>query len=161
MIPVIRPARLEDCDAVAVMVRELARDTGAGVVPKASGPELASNLFGPAPLLRLLVAESGGTLLAYCLSLVLFSTWRNSRGLHVIDLYVRPAARSLHLGENLLAEAAAAGLAEGATFIRLEVERGNGGAERFYQRFGFRRKDNEIHYSLDTGPMRALAQRKD
>ena len=161
MTPVVRPARLEDCDAVAAMVQELARDTGADVVPKASGPELAANLFGPVPLLRLLVAEAGAGLVGYCLTLQLFSTWRNCRGLYVVDLYVKPAVRSDGLGLQLLACAAREGLASGAGFIRLDVERGNTGAERFYQRLGFRRKDNEIHYSLDHAPMQALAQRKD
>lgn len=158
----IRPARPDDCDAVADLVRALARDTGADIVPKATGDELRANLFGPAPLLRLLVAEApDGALAGYCLTLLLFSTWRDARGLHVIDLYVVPERRSAQLGQRLLARAATDGLAEGARFMRLEVERGNARTEAFYEGLGFKRKDNEVQYSLDPTPMTALAAMKD
>ncbi|MEZ5924500.1 MAG: GNAT family N-acetyltransferase [Hyphomicrobiaceae bacterium] len=151
-----RAALPGDCDEVAVMARELAAATSPGVSPKVSGDALRRDLFGPSPLLRLLVAEDGQGLVGYCLSLLLFSTWRGARGLHVIDLYLRPHARRGRLGERLLRAAARQGWQDGARFIRLEVESGNHGAERFYRRHGFHLKDNEQSYSLDEAPMRDL-----
>jgi ribosomal protein S18 acetylase RimI-like enzyme len=148
-----------DCDAVAAMARELAAATSTGVLPKVTGDALRRGLFGPAPLLRLLVAESGAGVTGYCLSLLMFSTWRGTRGLHVIDLYVRPPARRTQLGERLLIETARQGWREGARFIRLEVERGNAGAGRFYERLGFRQKDNEVLYALYEEDMSALVRR--
>jgi ribosomal protein S18 acetylase RimI-like enzyme len=126
-----------------------------------SGDILRRNLFGPSPLLRLLVAESATSLTAYCLSLIMFSTWRGSRGLHVIDLYVRPVARRGKLGERMLIEAARRGWAEGARFIRLEVEHGNAEAERFYERLGFQRKVNETAHALYAEAMSALIRREE
>lgn len=155
----IRAALPSDCDAVAAMARELAAATSTGVLPKVTGDALRRGLFGPAPLLRLLVAESGAGVTGYCLSLLMFSTWRGTRGLHVIDLYVRPPARRTQLGERLLIETARQGWREGARFIRLEVERGNAGAGRFYERLGFRQKDNEVLYALYEEDMSALVRR--
>lgn len=157
--PVIRAALPGDCDDVALMATELAHATVPGVHPKVTGDALRANLFGPAPLLRLVVAERQGELLGYCLSLLMFSTWHGARGLHVIDLYVRPGLRGDKLGERLLAAAARNAWREGARFIRLEVERGNANAERFYARLGFVLKDNERHYTIAHEPMRLLTER--
>jgi ribosomal protein S18 acetylase RimI-like enzyme len=148
-----------DCDAVAAMACELAAATSPGVRPKVTGDALRRDVFGPAPLLRLLVAESGAGLTGYCLSLFMFSTWRGARGLHVIDLYVRPPARRTQLGERLLIETARQGWREGARFIRLEVEQGNAAAERFYRRLGFHEKDNEVLFALYEVEMSVLVRR--
>lgn len=157
--PVIRAGLPADCDDVALMVRELAEATAPGVIPKVTGDTLRRDLFGPSPLLRLVVAEGDSRLAGCCLSLFMFSTWRGARGLHIIDLYVRPAARNTRLGERLLVEAARRGWQEGARFIRLEVERGNEGAERFYKRLGFHHKDNETLFALYQDEMAALTRR--
>ena len=138
------------------MACELAATTSPGVHPKVTGDGLRANLFGPSPLLHLLIAEDDLGLTGYCLSLFMFSTWRGVRGLHVIDLYVRPRARRSKLGEQLLRAAAARGWAEGARFIRLEVERGNQEAERFYRRLGFLCKDNELTYAIYEESLRTL-----
>lgn len=159
MDALIRAALPGDCDGVAAMARELAETTSPGVVPQVTGDALRRDLFGPSPLLRLVVAEAIEGLTGYCLSLFMFSTWRGARGLHVIDLYVRPAARNTKLGEQLLIEASHRGWAEGARFVRLEVERGNLGAERFYKRLGFQHKDNETLFALYQDEMAALIQR--
>ena len=155
---IIRTGSPSDCDDVACMVRELANLTAPGVDPKVTGDALRRDVFGSSPLLRLVVAESKDGLCGFCLSLLMFSTWRGSRGLHVIDLYVRPDARNAKLGERLLIEAARRGWTEGARFIRLEVERGNTGAERFYERLGFHHKDNETLFALDADAMAGLAR---
>lgn len=156
---VIRAGLPADCDDVAQMARELAKATAPGVLPEVTGEGLRADLFGQSPLLRLIVAEQGGNLAGYCLSLLMFSTWRGTRGLHLIDLYVRPSARRGKIGDRMLAAAAARGWQEGARFIRLEVERGNVDAERFYDRLGFTRKDNEHLYAVYHEPMRRLAAR--
>lgn len=159
--PVIRAGHPADCAAVAEMVQELARDTGASVVPKATAGMLAHTIFGPEPVMRLLVAETVDGLAGFCLTSQIFSTWRNRRGLYVADLYVRPSLRSGGLGLQLLRRAAADGLTQGAAFLTLDVERGNVGAERFYERLGFRRKDHETVFILDEAPLLALVSAKD
>src|SRR3712207_5517657 len=80
----IRPMREDECEAVAAMVRALARDTDAPVVPRMTGAMLAAETRGPNPLIEVLVAEQNGRLAGACLYLMTFSTWWGARGLYVV-----------------------------------------------------------------------------
>ena len=145
MTVTIRPMRDGDAPQVVEMVRGLARDTGAGVVPKLT-PE---NLIASRDLIDVTIAEDEAGLLGACLALLTYSTWRDAKGLYVVDLFVDPRARNGGLGHKLLREAARHGRAKGARFIKLEVDRTNGGAERFYQRLGFVRSDKDRLFILE------------
>ncbi|MEZ5776145.1 MAG: GNAT family N-acetyltransferase [Hyphomicrobiaceae bacterium] len=157
----VRAGLPSDCAEIAEMVQELARDTTEGVVPRATAEGLAASAFGAGAHISLFVAEDEAGLIGYCLTTPLYSTWRGARGIRVVDLYLRARARRLRLGERLLAAATAAGWREGARFVRLEVERTNVEAERFYRRLGFHLKENEHSYSLDRDPMQVLAGAND
>lgn len=155
----IGPARAEDCDDVAAMVQELARDTDAALVPKATGDDFRSHAIGADALLSLTVARGPSGLLGYCLSTQVFSTWRGAFGSYVIDLYIRPGARRGKLGERLLAHVLADAEAHGCRFAILDVDNRNHAADRFYGRLGFRSKSDEHRLLLDAEAMRALAAR--
>jgi ribosomal protein S18 acetylase RimI-like enzyme len=140
-----------EAEAVAAMVRDLARDTGAATVPKLT----AEKLTAARELIDVLVAEENGRLLGACLGLMTFSTWRGAPGLYVVDLFVLPEARGRSVGEALLRAAARRFAKRGAEFIKLEVDETNTGAERFYARLGFIKKtEDRLHVleqdSLDT-----------
>ena len=147
----LRPMRKGEAEAVAAMVRDLARDTGAATVPKLT----AEKLTAARELIEVLVAEENGRLLGACLGLMTFSTWRGAPGLYVVDLFVLPEARRRSVGEALLRAAARRFAKRGAEFIKLEVDETNTGAERFYARLGFTKKtEDRLHVleqdSLDT-----------
>ena len=95
------------------------------------------------------MADDGGRLVGACLTLMTFSTWRGSRGVYVADLFVEAAARGQDIGQRLLRNAAARGVDRGAKFIKLEVDLSNPAAERFYQRLGFKRKDEDRLFFLE------------
>lgn len=136
-----------EAPAVAAMVAALARDTGAGLVPKLTGEALAD----ARDLIDVLVAETaGGELAGTCLSLMTFSTWRGSRGLYIVDLFVDGRARGQGTGLVLLREAARRGWRRGARFVKLEVDIDNEGAARFYGRQAFARKDNDRLFVLEA-----------
>lgn len=141
----IRPMRDEDAPQVVAMVKGLARDTGADVVPKLT-PE---NLIASRDLIDVTIAEDETGLLGACLALLTYSTWRDAKGLYVVDLFVDPRARNGGIGLKLLREAARRGRAKGARFIKLEVDRTNDGAERFYERLGFMRNDKDRLFVLE------------
>ena len=139
---VIRPMREADAAAVAEMVRGLARHVGTDFVPKVTG----EGLNAAADLIDIVVAENNGALLGACLGLMTYSTWRGCPGLYVVDLFVSPEARGQKLGERLLRESARRAATKGARFIKLEVDRSNTGAERFYARLGFVPKpEDKLH----------------
>jgi ribosomal protein S18 acetylase RimI-like enzyme len=141
----LRPMRDDDAPQVVAMVRALARDTGADVIPKLT-PE---NLIASRDLIDVTIAEDEAGILGACLALLTYSTWRDARGLYVVDLFVDGRARNGGLGVKLLRAAARRGRAKGARFIKLEVDRANAGAERFYERLGFVRNDKDRLFVLE------------
>jgi ribosomal protein S18 acetylase RimI-like enzyme len=140
-----RPMRDEDAPQVVAMVQGLARDTGAGIVPKLT----ARNLIASLDLIEVTVAEDETGILGACLALLTYSTWRDAKGLYVVDLFVDGRARNGGVGVKLLREAARRGRARGARFIKLEVDRTNTDAERFYERLGFVLNDKDRLFVLE------------
>ena len=145
MSPTIRVMRKEEADQVADMVKHLARDIGAKTVPSLTGEALS----GSRDLVDVMVAEDEGRLVGACLSLMTFSTWRGVPGTYIVDLFVRDEARGRNVGELLLKASAVRAAARGARFIKLEVERTNLGAARFYERLGFAPKDDDRLFILE------------
>jgi ribosomal protein S18 acetylase RimI-like enzyme len=141
----IRAMQDSDAPRVVAMVQGLARDTGADVVPKLT----AENLIANGDLIDVTIAEDASGILGACLTLLTYSTWRDARGLYVVDLFVDGKARNQGLGLKLLREAARRGRARGARFIKLEVDHTNGGAARFYERIGFIRSDRDRLFVLE------------
>jgi ribosomal protein S18 acetylase RimI-like enzyme len=146
----IRPMRDDDAPQVVAMVKGLARDTGAGVIPRLT----AENLIASRDLIDVTVAEDEAGILGACLALLTYSTWRDAKGLYVVDLFVDARARNGGIGLRLLREAARRGRAKGARFIKLEVDRTNAGAERFYERLGFVRNDKDRLFVLEDEKVR-------
>ncbi|MGE4252948.1 MAG: N-acetyltransferase family protein [Parvibaculaceae bacterium] len=141
----IRPMRDEDAPQVVAMVQGLARDTGTDVIPKLT-PE---NLVASRDLIDVTIAADEKGLLGACLTLLTYSTWRGAKGLYVVDLFVHARARNGGIGLKLLRAAARRGRAKGARFIKLEVDRTNAGAARFYERQGFVKSDKDRLFVLE------------
>jgi ribosomal protein S18 acetylase RimI-like enzyme len=85
-----------------------------------------------------------------------FSTWRGARGLYVVDLFVDPAARGQRVGQRLLRMSAERFAARGASFIKLEVDEANAGAQRFYARLGFSKKNEDRLHILEQDQFTAF-----
>lgn len=150
----IRPMREDDAPHIVAMVHGLARDTGSDVVPKLT-PE---SLIAHGDLIDVTIAEEAGGILGACLTLVTYSTWRDAKGLYVVDLFIDGKARNRGIGLKLLREAARRGRARGARFIKLEVYHTNEGAARFYERLGFVRNDKDRLFVLESENLDALLE---
>jgi ribosomal protein S18 acetylase RimI-like enzyme len=153
----IRPMRDSDAPQVVAMVKGLARDTGADIVPRLT-PE---NLIASRDLIDVTIANDETGLVGACLTLLTYSTWRDAKGLYVVDLFVDPRARNGGVGVKLLREAARRGRAKGARFIKLEVDRTNEGAERFYERLGFVRNDKDRLFVLEDEKVTGFLEERD
>jgi ribosomal protein S18 acetylase RimI-like enzyme len=153
----IRAARADECDTIAAMVRRLAADTGQAFVPRATGDDLRAEVSTADGLVTLLVALRSDTLVGALVGSTIFSTWRASRGLYVVDLFVQPDHRGERVGERLVAAAAKAAYDKGGVFIKLEVVAGNDRAKRFYKRLGFRPVTGDENYIVDGAEFTALA----
>lgn len=148
----LRSMRDDDAPQVVAMVKGLARDMGSEVVPKLT----AENLIAHRDLIDVTIAEDATGLLGACLTLLTYSTWRDAKGLYVVDLFVDPKARNGGIGLKLLREAARSGRARGARFIKLEVYDTNAGAARFYERLGFVRNDKDRLFVLEGEKLDSL-----
>lgn len=62
----------------------------------------------------------------------------------VDEVYVTPAARGRGIGTALLADLIDVSRQRGLVAVRLEVERVNADAQRFYARLGFERHDRDL-----------------
>ena len=142
---VIREMRASEAVKVVEMVQGLAHHVGTDIVPKLTAQSLNTNR----DLIDIVVAEEEGDLIGVCLSLMTFSTWRGTKGLYIVDLFVKPAARGRNTGLQILKYAATRGQARGACFIKLEVDHLNQGAARFYERLGFKCKDEDRLFILE------------
>ncbi|MDR6289121.1 ribosomal protein S18 acetylase RimI-like enzyme [Inquilinus ginsengisoli] len=153
----IRPAAPDDAEAIHAMLLDLARGLGFADKIRSTPDSLRHHGFGPAPAFHGLVAERDGAPVGVCLWFPAFSTFRGEPGIYVQDLYVAPSERGTGLGRQLLAAAAAAGQARGATHLRLSVEADNDGAQRFYAAQGLRWQDTERMFLVDGQAFGALA----
>jgi ribosomal protein S18 acetylase RimI-like enzyme len=154
MNTVYRPMRDEDAGAVAAMVQGLADHVGIAIKTGLTGEKLIA----ARDLIDVVVADDGGRLLGACLALMTFSTWRGTRGLYIVDLFVTPDARGRNIGLELMKHTARRGLAKGAKFIKLEVDTGNDGAARFYTRIGFAPKEEDRLFFLEQDGLTKLAE---
>ena len=152
MTLIIRPMREDDAPNVVAMVQGLARDMGSDVVPKLT-PE---SLIAARDLIDVTIAEDGGAILGACLALLTYSTWRDAKGLYIVDLFIDGKARNRGIGLKLLREAGRRGRAKGARFIKLEVIHTNDGAARFYERLGFVRSDKDRLFVLEDDKVTAF-----
>jgi ribosomal protein S18 acetylase RimI-like enzyme len=141
----VRPMRRGEEEAVVAMLRMLPRDLGLPVVPKVTG----ENLREAEGLARVTVAENSGLLVGCCLWVMTYSSWRGAKGIYISDLYVMDHARDKKVGDKLLRGVVREAKAQGAVFIKLEVDVTNGKARGFYERRGFKHKPDDQIFFLE------------
>lgn len=147
-----RPMRPGQEDAVATLIRQLAKDLGVDKQPLATG-EMLRQWQGQH---HVMVAEKAGLLCGICTWFYIYSTWRGTKGIYVSDLYVLGHQRGRKLGEGLLRATAKEAAKNGASFVKLDVRKGMARQQNFYERFGFV-EDGEIHtYYLEANELKSF-----
>ena len=132
----IRPAEPGDVPLILELIRELAlyeRDPAAVVATEA---DLMRDGFGPTPRYECLIAESDGQPAGFALYFLNYSTWRGRAGIHLEDLFVRPAFRGQGIGLALLARLALITVEREFGRLQWEVLDWNQPAIDFYRRLG-------------------------
>jgi GNAT superfamily N-acetyltransferase len=154
---VIRPANERDCQAISVLIRELAAYERLEDQVKATAADLARNLFGPRPYAEALIAEVGGNAVGFALYFHTFSTFRGQPGFYLEDLFVRPEHRGHGIGKGLLAGLARIALDRGCGRVEWAVLDWNEPSIGFYRSLGARPMDDWTVYRLDDAPLANLA----
>lgn len=155
----IRTATVNDVADITAMIRELAAYERAVEQARATDEQLREALFGGRPAAYALIAEDDETAetVGYALWFPRFSTWTGTRGMHLEDLYVRPAARGAGHGKALLAALAA--LCEQSGYERFEwwVLSWNEPTIDFYKSLDVELLDEWKVCRLSGEPLKALA----
>jgi len=155
----IRPARPEDCETIANLVRELAVYEKLEQFAKATAEDFRANLFGPRPYAEALMAEVDGTPVGLALAFPTFSTFRGQPGLYLEDIFVRPQHRGRGIGKALLASVARLARERGFGRVEWSVLDWNAPAIGFYRALGALPLDEWTVYRIDDGPLDRLASR--
>jgi len=155
---VVRPVKPGDVAEVVTMVHELAAYERSADACALTTEELSAALLGPAAALHgHVVAEPDGSLSAFALWFLNFSTWRGVHGIYLEDLYVRPSARGRGLGRALLAELAATCVARGYARLEWWVLDWNTPAIEFYRSLGAQPMDEWTVWRVDGEALQRLA----
>lgn len=156
----IRRAERSDAERVHAALRQLSADMGDSHA--ASLDDVIRHGFSELPAFMALLAirKADGRTLGVLQASPVFSTTRGGSGLYVSDLWVDGEARGAGVGERLLA--ASLELAPESwrpVFLRLAVYGGNADARRFYERLGFKARENETVFDLTSPALDTLRTR--
>ncbi len=143
------------------MLLELAHSTGLREKMRSRAEDLRRLGFRERPAFHALIAERDGEPVGLSLFFYNFSSWRGELGVYVQDLYVADAARGTGLGRRLIAETVTLGRKQGATHVRLSVDRDNEGAQRFYRKLGLKLSGSELIFQATGTAFELLAGKGD
>ena len=146
--PVIRPARIDDAEAIAGMAAALAREEGEPP-PRFDAAKCRHDGFGANPCFGAMIAEIDGRPAGYALHHRSYDTDRVVRAEWLADLYVASWARGQSLGRRLARAVARRAARDGAAAMHWTVLRRNTAARRFYRRFA--KEDERLLHCLVEG----------
>lgn len=137
----IRPATAADAQIIGRLAQQFAdylRGLGDTTDFQFDAGTYLRDGFGPNPAFAGIVADANSEVVGYLLYHFGYEVDRALRLLHVIDLYVRPEARSRGVGRTLMDEAARLCREAGGSELFWSVYRPNTLAAQFYERLGAR-----------------------
>jgi GNAT superfamily N-acetyltransferase len=137
----IRPVAPADIPALAALVAALGALHDESIAPDQGA--LARDVLGPAPWLRVLVAESGGALVGYAALCPRAQLQFGLRGIDIHHLYVAPDARGWGLGRRLIDACLDLATTLGCGFVTVDAALENRAAQAVYEACGFERFDPE------------------
>jgi len=132
----IRTATASDVPLILEFIHDLAayeREPDAVVATEA---DLLRDGFGERPLFHSLIAEAEGVPAGFAFYFFNYSTWRGRPGIHLEDLFVRPAYRGKGIGKALLVRVARVAVEHHCARFQWDVLDWNQPAIDFYHSLG-------------------------
>jgi GNAT superfamily N-acetyltransferase len=154
----LRAAVASDAALLRNMIWELADFEREADEVRVTEEILARDGFGADPQFHALIAEWNGETAGYAFYFNYYSTWRG-KGLHLEDLYIRPAFRGHGIGTALIAAIANVALRDGRLLLRWEVLGWNQDAIDMYRGLGAVVLEDWKSVLLEGEALRKLAEK--
>lgn len=154
----IRPAVVEDVDALVELIRDLAEYERSPGSVEIDRDMFAGSLFADRPSVFAHVADEGGRIVGMAIWFLNFSTWTGRTGIYLEDLYVRPDTRGTGVGRQLIATLARIAVDSGYGRLDWSVLTWNEPALGFYRSLGAAPLDEWIGFRLAGETLRAVAE---
>lgn len=132
----LRAAEPRDLEAIVALVTELAEYEQLTQQLALTAEGLRPHLFGPRPAVECIVGEVEGEVVGFALFFANFSTFLGRPGVHLEDLYVRPAHRRTGLGAALFNHVGRLAVERGCGRLEWSVLDWNSSAIAFYEQMG-------------------------
>jgi len=153
----IRRAEEHEVALVMSFVRELAEYERLSHECVGTEDDMRRALFGPRPYAEVVFACLDGEPVGFALFCYNFSTFLARPGIHLEDLFVRPACRGRGVGQKLLAWLARETLARGCGRLEWAVLDWNAPSIRFYDSLGARAMKEWFTYRLAGDALEKVA----
>ncbi|XP_072753362.1 thialysine N-epsilon-acetyltransferase-like [Anoplolepis gracilipes] len=149
---IIRKAKREDCEAIMMLIQELADYENMPDGPKIDYKTLERDGFDGQPLFFCNVATSNEKIIGYTIFYYTYTTWRG-KVMYLEDLYVTSEFRGKHVGIKLLKAVAKEAVENNCSKLDFLVLKWNP-AKEFYKIYGAHDLTSEeqwhFHSFLDT-----------
>jgi GNAT superfamily N-acetyltransferase len=153
----IRRAEAADIPEILTLIRDLAAYERAPDEARATAADLLRDGFSGTPRFFVELAEWDGAVAGFAFWFFNYSTWQGRPGLHLEDLFVRPALRGRGIGKGLLAHLARIAVAERCGRFQWQVLDWNAPAIAVYEALGAKRLDEWITMRLSGEALERLA----
>jgi GNAT superfamily N-acetyltransferase len=152
----IRQPTPADAEALAALVRALARHEGKTAAAHVTSAAISAWLFGAEPAFEALLAELDGRSVGYLAFYHGFSLFRGERVLLVENLYVEEGARGHGVGRYLLAAVAAEAGRRGLGRLEINVRNDSRATRAFYEHLGIAAAGEGV-YRVEDEALAAIA----
>ncbi len=150
----IRFAKPDDATDIVRLIKELARFEGQPDAAIVTPEGLRRQLQSERPPFECLIAEEGGTVVAFALYLQAYSTWQGKPYMHLEDIFVVPEQRSAGIGKALFQMLQEICLARSYGRLEFQVLDWNKRAIRFYTSLGAEPLEEWTKYRLSGEALR-------
>ncbi|KAL6440770.1 hypothetical protein ACFW04_003311 [Cataglyphis niger] len=155
---IIRKARREDCEAIRMLIQELADYEKMPDGPKIDYKTLERDGFDGQPLFLCNVATSNERVIGYTIYYYVYSTWVG-KAMYLEDIYVTPEFRGKHVGIKLLKSVAKEAVENNCNKLNFVVLKWNP-AQEFYKIYGASDLTSEEqwhYYNFSDADLKKLA----
>ena len=156
----IRPATASDADAWLSLIDALADYEKLQRPDTAARQRLLSDAFGEKPSTEVYLAESGGRIVGYAITLFTYSSFLALPTLYLEDLFVLESHRGQGAGYQLFTHCVEEAHGRGCGRMEWQVLDWNRLAIDFYERLGARQMKEWLPYRMVREDMEALLSKR-